>query len=110
MVRTFNSNSPQPRFVNWKHEQHKYKGWNLIFSDQCPWHDKSVNDLKQSALDNGIELNVIKLNTPEEAQNSPSGFGTLSLIKDGKLLGDHYLSRTRFENILRQEMKILNAE
>ena len=106
MVSSFNDNSSQPRFVNWKHEQHKYKGWNLIYSDQCPWHNKSVNDLKQSALDNGIELNVIKLNTPEEAQNSPSGFGTFSLIKDGKLLGDHYLSSTRFENILRHELKI----
>jgi hypothetical protein len=48
---------------------------------------------------------VIKLVTPREAQNAPSGFGTFALLKDGKLLGDHYLSRTRFENIIRQEMK-----
>jgi hypothetical protein len=53
-------------------------------------------------MDNGITLTVKKLATPKEAQKAPSGFGTFSLIKDGKLLADHYISRTRFENILKQ--------
>ena len=99
-------NVSAPKFFDWQTRQAEYKGWNLIYSDQCPWHEKSITDLKQSALDNGILLKVKKLTTPKEAQNAPSGFGTFSLIKDGKLLGDHYLSRTRFENILQQEMKI----
>jgi hypothetical protein len=58
----------------------------------------------QAASDYGIEMKVTKLLTPEEARNAPSGFGTFSLIKDGKLLEDHYLSRTRFENILKKEL------
>ncbi len=105
MYKTFDNKVEIPRFVDWTKVQAKYKGWNLVYSDQCPWHEKSVTDIKQSALENGIELKVKKLKTPEEAQRAPSGFGTFSLIKDGKLLGDHYLSRTRFENILKQEMK-----
>jgi len=48
-------------------------------------------------------LNVIKLETPEEARNAPSGFGTFSLVYNGQLLEDHYLSKTRFENILKQQ-------
>ncbi len=104
MYKKLNETSPIPQFNNWTKRQAKYKGWNLVYSDQCPWHDKSVADLKQSAIDNGIELQVRKLTTPGEAQNAPSGFGTYSLIKDGKLLADHYISRTRFENILKQEM------
>ena len=105
MVKTLDNKNPRPKFIDWTKKQENYKGWNLIYSDQCPWHEKSIADLKQSASEMGIELKVQKLTTPKEAQKAPSGFGTFSLIKDGKLLGDHYLSRTRFENILRQEMK-----
>lgn len=97
--------SLKPQFVDWTKGREKYKGWHLVYSDQCPWHEKSITDLRQSALDHGVELKVKKLATPKEAQNAPSGFGTFSLLKDGRLLGDHYLSRTRFENILRQEMR-----
>ncbi len=105
MVKTLDNKNPHPKFIDWVKKQKGYKGWNLIYSDQCPWHEKSITDLKQSASENGIDMKVKKLTTPKEAQNTPSGFGTFSLIKDGKLLGDHYLSRTRFENIVRQEMK-----
>jgi len=105
MYKKLDDKSPQPKFFDWTKQQAKYNGWNLIYSEQCPWHEKSVNDLKQSALENGIDFKVMKLTTPEEAQNAPSGFGTFSLIKNRKLICDHYLSRTRFENILRQELK-----
>jgi hypothetical protein len=30
------------------------------------------------------------------------GYGTFGLIKDGVLLEDHYLSRTRFETLLKK--------
>ena len=104
LIKELKSSYPAPKFNNWIEQRINLKGWHLIYSDQCPWHEKSITDIKQSALDNGIELNIKKLSTPEEAQNAPSGFGTYSLIKDGKLLEDHYLSRTRFENILRKEL------
>jgi GNAT superfamily N-acetyltransferase len=104
MSLTFDDKFPQPRFIDWTKHQTEYTDWNLVYSDQCPWHQKSVNDLVQAASDYGIEMKVTKLLTPEEARNTPSGFGTFSLIKDGKLLEDHYLSRTRFENIVKQEM------
>jgi len=102
MSKKFINDSQKPKFNDWTIQQEKYKGWNLIYSDQCPWHEKSIIDLKQSATDNGINLKVKKLTSPKEAQNAPSGFGTFSLIKDGILLEDHYLSRTRFENILKK--------
>ncbi len=105
MYKKYSPASQNPKFDDWTTKQSKYEGWNLIYSDQCPWHEKSITDLKQSALDNGINLKVKKLITPKEAQNAPSGFGTFSLIKDGKLIEDHYLSKTRFENILKKELK-----
>ncbi len=104
MVKTFDAKQPIPSFNDWTQEQAKYKGWNLIYSDQCPWHDKSVTDLLNCAMDHGFELQIIKMETPEAAQKAPSGFGTFSLLKDGRLLADHYISRTRFENILKKEL------
>jgi GNAT superfamily N-acetyltransferase len=105
MVKKFDDKNPLPQIIDWTKQQTQYKGWNLIYADQCPWHEKSVTDLIKASIDNGINLKVKKLMNPEEAQNGPSGFGTFSLIKDGKLLADHYISRKRFENILKQEMK-----
>ncbi len=92
MVKKFKKINQNPTFIDWTKRQASYKGWNLIYSDQCPWHEKSVTVLKKSALDSGIDLKVMKLNTPKEVQNGPSGFGTFGLIKDGKLLEDHVCS------------------
>ncbi len=105
MTKRFDDKAEMPKFNDWEKQQIKYKGWNLVYADQCPWHEKSVSDLLKSAKAHGIDLKITKLEKPEDAQNAPSGFGTFALIKDGKLIEDHYLSRTRFENILKQEGK-----
>lgn len=102
MIKIFDNNVPAPKIIDWTKQQQQYKGWNLVYADQCPWHEKSVTDLLHSAKENSINLKVIKLETAREAQNAPSGFATFSLIYDGKLLADHYISKTRFENILKQ--------
>ena len=44
----------------------------------------------------------------KEAKNAPSGYGVFNLLHDGKLLEDHYLSATRFKNILKKELKNTN--
>ncbi|MES2478841.1 MAG: YoaP domain-containing protein [Bacteroidota bacterium] len=103
MVKSFEEKTAKPSFYDWTKEQKKYQGWHLLYADQCPWHEKSAQDLQQSAIEHGIMLQVKKSITPKEAQKAPSGFGTFSLLRDGKLLADHYISRTRFENILKQE-------
>lgn len=104
MVKKFDEKHPSPHFIDWKKQQSHYEGWHLIYADQCPWHEKSVTDIRKAAIDSGIKLEVIKLTNPKEVQNAPSGFGTFSLIKDGKLLADHYISSKRFENIIKQEL------
>ena len=51
-----------------------------------------------------VDLQVEKLTTAEEAKSAPSGFGVFSLMHDGQLVEDHYLSATRFRNILKKEL------
>lgn len=105
MVKNFDERSTLPKFINWKKNQTKYTGWNLVYANQCPWHIKSVRDLSEAAAKRGIRLNVTLLKTSADARQAPSGFGVFSLIRDGRLIEDHYLSRTRFENILDKELK-----
>lgn len=104
MYKPLGNHNSIPQFNDWTKCQERYKGWNIIYSDQCPWHEKSVVDLQKAASKHGIKLNVERITTPKEAQNAPSGFGTFSLVKDGELLEDHYISKTRFENILKKYM------
>lgn len=95
---------PDPKLIDWTKQQSKYKGWNLIYADQCPWHEKSVVALLNTAMDYDIDLKITKLETAQEAKNAPSGYGVFSLLHDGKLIEDHYLSATRFRNILKKEL------
>lgn len=99
---------PDASLRDWTVIQKDYQGWNLVYADQCPWHEKAVEALWNTAQDHGIELRIKKLTTFKQAQNAPSGFGVFSLLHDGRLLEDHYISATRFQNILKKEMSLTN--
>lgn len=104
MVKKFDDKAPDPKLIDWRENQSKYKGWHLMYSDQCPWHEKSALIIQETAKEQGIDLNVSKINTTEEAKEAPSGFAVFNLLHDGKLLSDHYISNTRFLNILKKEL------
>ncbi|MEP2934861.1 MAG: GNAT family N-acetyltransferase [Gilvibacter sp.] len=105
LSKTWNSNAKKPQFHNWTNEQKKYKGWHLLYADQCPWNEKSVAAILNVAMDYGVDLKVTKLDSVKKAKQAPSGFGVFNLLHDGRLLDDHYLSATRFRNILKKELK-----
>lgn len=94
-----------PKLYDWTLQQKKYSGWNLVYADQCPWHEKSAFDLLNTAMDFGIDLKVTKMTSVEDAKQAPSGFGVFNLLYNGKLIEDHYISATRFKNILRNISK-----
>ncbi|MEA2095670.1 MAG: YoaP domain-containing protein [Candidatus Cloacimonadota bacterium] len=105
MMKRFNPDSKDPQLIDWTKNREKFQGWHLLYADQCPWHHKSVEALTEIAKESGIDLKIKKLTTWQEAKNAPSGFGVFSLLHNGKLLEDHYLSATRFNNILNKELK-----
>lgn len=106
LSKTWNSNSKKPQFHNWTNQRKKYKGWHLVYADQCPWNEKSVAAILNVAMDHGVNLKVTKLTTVKQAKKAPSGFGVFNLLHDGKLLDDHYLSATRFRSILKKELEL----
>jgi L-amino acid N-acyltransferase YncA len=95
-----------PKLLDWESKLSDYQGWHLLYADQCPWHDKGVKALINTATEIGIKLNVKQIESAEEARQSPSGFGVFALIHDGKLLEDHYISKRRFETIIENELGI----
>ncbi|WP_411895114.1 GNAT family N-acetyltransferase [Winogradskyella sp. A2] len=104
LAKTWTKGAKPPQFYDWSQQQKKYKGWHLVYADQCPWNEKSASALLNVAMDYGIDLKVSKINTVQQAKKAPSGFGVFNLLYNGKLLDDHYLSATRFKNILREEL------
>lgn len=104
MSKKWNTNVKDPKLIDWTKQQQSYKGWHLLYADQCPWHEKSVEAMLNVAMDFEVDLKVTKIKTAQEAKNAPSGFGIFNLLHDGKLLEDHYLSATRFKNILKAEL------
>ena len=105
LSKKWDTTAPDPKLLDWTAQQKKYQGWHLLYADQCPWHQKSVEALLNTAMDYDIELKVTELKTVQEAKKAPSGFGVFSLLHDGKLVEDHYLSATRFRNILKKELE-----
>ncbi len=104
LSKKWNGKAINPKLRDWETQQSQYQGWHLIYADQCPWHEKSVEAMLHTAADFEVDLQVEKLTTAEEAKSAPSGFGVFSLMHDGQLVEDHYLSATRFRNILKKEL------
>jgi len=95
---------PEPRFRDIDPDRAKCRGLHIVYADQCPLLAKSVQDVSQMAAEHGLKLRVTVLQSAHEAQNAPSYYGAFSLLWNGRLLSDHYVSKGRFRNILRKEI------
>jgi GNAT superfamily N-acetyltransferase len=93
-----------PRFRDVGSQLAEYRGLHVLYAPQCPYLPKSAADLAAVAAEHGLELGVTVLDTAAKAQCAPSYYGVFNLIRDGRLLADHYVSKARFRNILRKEI------
>jgi len=104
MVKTLKKGT-MPTFNDPQKQLKKFKGINIVYSNQCPWVSRSINELGSVIKEQGLDVKITELKTPKEAQNAPSIYATFSLIYNGQLLEDHYISAKRFENIIKKEIK-----
>ena len=96
---------PLPRINDWKSVLNSYQGLNIVYSKQCPWVARFMEEVKPILAEEHLDVNITEIKTAKEAQNAPSLYATFNLIYDGKLLADRYISTTRFKNILKKELK-----
>jgi hypothetical protein len=103
LVKEF-TEGPLPSFNEPEKPLESYKGLTMVFSKQCPWVPRFLEEVKPILEENGLKPAVIELKTPAEAQKAPSLYGVFSLIYNGRILADRYISTTRFKNILKKEI------
>jgi hypothetical protein len=93
-----------PGFNDWQKKLKQYSGLNIVYSNQCPWVIRSIETLTAVAKQYKLKLKVTEIRTPKQAQAAPSVYAVFSLINNGKLIESHYISETRFRNILKKEI------
>jgi ribosomal protein S18 acetylase RimI-like enzyme len=95
-----------PSINNWESKLPDYQGLQILYSRQCPWVARFIQEIKDADLLKNLNIKITEIKTPLEAQNAPSLYATFNLINNGKLLADRYISMTRFKNILKKEKLI----
>jgi predicted N-acetyltransferase YhbS len=100
LVKKF-KNAPDPKFNDYEKSAKKYKGMNVIYSNQCVMNGKSISDIRKLAKKNKLDVKFIELKTPKEAQKAPTPNAVFQVVNDGEVLSDRYISGTRFMNIVK---------
>ena len=102
----FNQKALNPKFKNMKKHLEKYKkGLFIIRSVQCPYTEKNVNAILESAKDKfNLKANLVDLKDSKDVQHSPCAFGTFCVVYNGEIISHHPISNTRFENIIKKKI------
>ena len=99
----FNPESIDPRFrSDILSDLSKYEdGLTIMRSPQCPYTEKNVNAILESAEKKfNLKTNLVDIKDSESAQNTPCAFGTFCIIYNGEIISYHPISNKRFENIM----------
>ena len=102
LVLKFDEKLPNPSFKDMSAELKKYsKGLTIIRSAQCPYSEKNVNQIIETAKSKyNITAELIDIKNEKEAQATPCAFGTFCIIYNGEILTSSPISNTRFINIM----------
>jgi len=91
--------------ADWGERARRFQGLTLVYTNQCPFIGKAVEELPPVARAYGAELHLRELRDPAEARRlMPSPYGVISLVHQGRVLADHPISATRFRNILERDL------
>jgi len=107
LVKKFDVKSKNPKFKSKMTDNlKKYeKGLYVIRSPQCPYTEKNVNAILESAKNKfNLKPNLVDLVDSHTVQNTPCAFGTFCIIYNGEIVSHHPISNTRFENIMKNKI------
>mgnify|MGYP001059426159 CR=1 FL=1 len=107
LVLKFDKNAKDPKFkADMSETLKRYsEGLTIIRSAQCPYTEKNVNAILETAKQLNLKVNLLDLKDATGAQKVPCPFGSFCLIYNGKVISYHPISNTRFLNIMKKEMK-----
>lgn len=105
MVKFLKKKAKPPAINDWESELKKHRRLTIFYSRQCPWVARSIEEFRPILEKEFPDARIIQLTTPLRVQKGPSLYGAFSLIHDGRLLADRYISKTRFMNIIEKELR-----
>lgn len=100
----FVDNPTKPRIIDNSGKLSEMKGWHILYSKQCPWVARLIAEIQPVLDRNGISANITEIMSAKQAQSVPSVYGVLSLVYNGRLLSERYISATRLQNIIDKEL------
>jgi hypothetical protein len=107
LVKKFDEKSKNPHFksdmTNFLKQYEK--GLYVLRSPQCPYTEKNVNAILESAKNKfNLEATLVDLKDSDTVQDTPCAFGTFCIIYNGEVISHHPISNTRFENIMNKKI------
>lgn len=94
MVRRFGDAAP-PRFCGgWeqKAKRHKSKGFTILHTSQCPYHDDALRLFEEAARELDVPIKVVELTSSREVrEKAPYAQGVFNVIYDGRPFAYHHL-------------------
>ncbi|NCA66571.1 MAG: GNAT family N-acetyltransferase [Clostridia bacterium] len=110
LVLKFDESTPNPKFKDMDAALKKYsKGLTIIRAAQCPYSEKNVNQIIETAKSvYNITPELIDIIDEKQAQATPCAFGTFCIIYNGKILTSSPISNTRFINIMKDKLNTKN--
>ncbi len=110
LVKTFDSEVIQPKFRESvkSGECENKDGLTVYFTNRCPFSEYHVtNSLVETVKNRNLNLEIVKFETLEEAQNSPTPATIFSLFYNGKFITTDIsvCMDSRFDKIIKKEMK-----
>jgi len=95
---------PKPAINDWQSEFKKYQDLTFVYSKQCPWVARFIDEVQPFLEEKNLKPNIVELKTADQAQKAPSVYSVFNLIYEGKIFADRYISTTRFMNIVNKEL------
>jgi ribosomal protein S18 acetylase RimI-like enzyme len=75
----------------------------VYYSSQCPYTNNCIEQIKGLSENNGIKLNLIKVDTLEKAKNVPAIFNNWAVFKDGRFLTNHLMNEGYFKKMVLEQ-------
>ncbi len=102
MYLSFNDSAEKPKFKDnaKKGKVEVEQGYAIYYSNQCPFCEDYVSDVKKYADENNIKLQVVKYETYDQAQDSPVPWTTYSVFKNGHFITHEILTIDKFKKLM----------
>lgn len=98
--------APLAKFKKWRDSKILQNELTLSYSQQCPANMKSIDEIKAFCEQENIAIDFVEYQDEKESQNAPTGYGVFNITRNGQVLADHYISLSRFKNIVKKEKLI----